>query len=173
MVEREARKFGANRTIYERGLLHMTNALIRPAWTPVTIAMMIIGFMIFWPLGLAMIAYIVWGDRLEQFKTDVNKATDKASDLFAKGSNFGAFQRTGNVAFDDWREAELKRLHEERIKLDNMRAEFDDYARELRRAKDQEEFESFMAHRAKDLDVDKPAKQKRVKKSGGDTVPGV
>ena len=60
----------------------MTNALIRPAWTPVTIAMMIIGFMIFWPLGLAMIAYIVWGDRLDQFKADVNKATDKASDLF-------------------------------------------------------------------------------------------
>ena len=103
----------------------MTNALIRPAWTPVTIAMMIIGFMIFWPLGLAMIAYIVWGDRLDQFKSDVNRATDKASDMFAKAPSFGATSRTGNVAFDDWREAELKRLHEERIKLDNMRAEFD------------------------------------------------
>ena len=44
----------------------MTNALIRPAWTPVTIAMMIIGFMIFWPLGLAMLAYILFGDRLDE-----------------------------------------------------------------------------------------------------------
>ena len=152
----------------------MTNALIRPAWTPVTIAMMIIGFMIFWPLGLAMIAYIVWGDRLDQFKSDVNKATDKASDLFSKGPSFNSHARTGNVAFDDWREAELKRLHEERMKLDSMRAEFDEYARELRRAKDQDEFEKFMAHRAKEVDADeKPSKPKRVKKSGGKTVPGV
>ena len=151
----------------------MTNALIRPAWTPVTIAMMIIGFMIFWPLGLAMLAYIIFGDRLDQFKETVNETTDRASELFSKGRTFTA-ARTGNVAFDDWREAELKRLHEERIKLDTMRAEFDDYARELRRAKDEEEFNAFMAHRAKSVDAnEKPAKPKRVKKSGGKTVPGV
>lgn len=153
----------------------MTNALIRPAWTPVTIAMMIIGFMIFWPLGLAMLAYIIFGDRLDQFKETVNETTDRASEMFSKGRHFAhQHQRTGNIAFDDWREAELKRLHEERIKLDTMRAEFDDYARELRRAKDEEEFNSFMAHRAKSVDgKTEPSKRKRVKKSGGKTVPGV
>ena len=155
----------------------MTNAFIRPAWTPVTIAMMIIGFMIFWPLGLAMIAYIVWGDRLDKVKSDLNTATDRASEVFSKGRNF-RHAATGNVAFDDWREAELKRLHEERVKLDQMRAEFDDYARELRRAKDQEEFEHFMSHRAKSVNGEekvekKASKPKQVKKSGGKTVPGV
>lgn len=159
----------------------MTNALIRPAWTPATIAMMVIGFMIFWPLGLAMIAYIIWGDRLEQFKSDVNRATDKAGDVFAKGANFAKpsrFDRTGNVAFDDWREAELDRLDEKRRELDAMRAEFDGYARELRRAKDQEEFDRFMEHRAKAAKEveNKPAKKasaKRVKNSGGKAIPGV
>ncbi|MEM9734774.1 MAG: DUF2852 domain-containing protein [Pseudomonadota bacterium] len=151
----------------------MTNALIRPAWTPATIALMIIGFMIFWPLGLAMLAYILFGDRLDQLKKDVNVATDRASEMFNKGTAFKNMPRTGNVAFDDWREAELARLHEERVKLDTMRAEFDDYARELRRAKDQEEFEAFMAHRAKTVEDDTDSKPKRVKKSGGKTVPGV
>ena len=152
----------------------MTRTFIRPAWTPVTIAMMIFGFMIFWPLGLAMIAYIVWGDRLDQFKADVNSATDKFSGMCSRGPSFNAHARTGNVAFDDWRETELKRLHEERMKLDNMRAEFDDYARELRRAKDQAEFDRFMAHSAKHVDAkEKPSKPKKVKKSGGKTVPGV
>lgn len=56
-----------------------SSTLIRPAWTPVTIAMMIIGFMIFWPLGLAMIAYIIWGDKLEGVKDDINRATDRKS----------------------------------------------------------------------------------------------
>ncbi|AZH16767.1 DUF2852 domain-containing protein [Brucella melitensis] len=40
----------------------MTNtAMIRPAWTPATIALMVLGFFLFWPLGLAMLAYILWG----------------------------------------------------------------------------------------------------------------
>lgn len=131
-----------------------TTALIRPAWTPATIALMVIGFMVFWPLGLAMLAYIIWGDRLDGFKRDVNRATDG---VFA-GCRRGADKahrwghgsvRTGNVAFDDWREKELERLAEERRKLDETLAEFDDYMRELRRAKDQEEFDRFMAARSK------------------------
>ncbi|NGN43758.1 DUF2852 domain-containing protein [Mesorhizobium sp. CGMCC 1.15528] len=132
-----------------------TTALIRPAWTPATIALMVIGFMVFWPLGLAMLAYIIWGDRLEGFKRDVNRATDgifagcrRGSDKAARWGK-GSYTPTGNVAFDDWREKELERLAEERRKLDETLAQFDDYARELRRAKDQEEFDRFMANRNK------------------------
>ena len=108
-----------------------TTALIRPAWTPATIALMVIGFMVFWPLGLAMLAYIIWGDRLDGFKRDMNRATDG---IFA-GCRRGADRthrwghraaRTGNVAFDDWREKELGRLAEERRKLDETLAEFDE-----------------------------------------------
>ncbi|SEB61269.1 Protein of unknown function [Nitratireductor aquibiodomus] len=126
----------------------MTNsALIRPAWTPATIALMVVGFMVFWPLGLAMLAYILWGDRLGEFKKDVNRKTDEVFAGCRRASKRHAF--TGNVAFDDWRTKELERLAEERRKLDEMRDEFDDYMRELRRAKDQEEFDRFMNERNK------------------------
>ena len=145
-----------------------TTALIRPAWTPATIALMVLGFVVFWPLGLAMLAYIIWGDRLDGFKRDVNKATDG---IFAgcrrgadKAHRWGhSSARTGNVAFDDWRDKDLERLAEERRKLDEALAEFDDYARELRRAKDQEEFDRFMAARNKPTTpttTTKPAKGK-------------
>lgn len=138
------------------------SALIRPAWTPATIALMIIGFMVFWPLGLAMLAYILWGDRLDDFKRDINQTTDNVASRFR--GEFGCRRsahasRTGNVAFDDWREEELKRLEEERLKLDEARSEFDEYLRELRRAKDQEEFDTFMANRSKKP----PAKRKPTK----------
>lgn len=125
-----------------------TTALIRPAWTPATIALMVIGFMVFWPLGFAMLAYILWGDRLDGFKRDVNRATDG---LFAgcRRASHSVSPRTGNVAFDEWREKELKRIEEERRKLDEAREEFDSYLHELRRAKDQEEFDRFMASRGR------------------------
>ncbi|QKV19786.1 DUF2852 domain-containing protein [Oricola thermophila] len=127
-------------------------ALIRPAWTPATIALMVLGFMVFWPLGLAMLAYIIWGDRLDEFKREVNMKTDE---VFRGCSGIGRKRghrhhhsaRTGNVAFDEWREKELERLAEERRRLEEMRAEFDSYVHELRRAKDQEEFDRFMRER--------------------------
>jgi len=147
-------------------------ALIRPAWTPATIALTVIGFMVFWPLGLAMLAYIIWGDRLDGFKRDANRATDG---IFAgcrrsadKAQRWGHGTRTGNVAFDDWREKELERLNEERRKLDEMYQEFDSYARELRRAKDQQEFDRFMAERSRTVPAttETPAPKGRGKSSG-------
>ena len=126
-----------------------SHALIRPAWTPATIGLMVVGFMIYWPLGLAMIAYILWGERLETFRTDVNRTTDRFfGGLKRSGASMPfATPRTGNVAFDDWRETELARLDAERRRLMEASAEFEAYARELRRAKDQEEFDRFMATR--------------------------
>lgn len=142
-------------------------SMIRPAWTPATIAMMVIGFMIFWPLGLAMLAYILWGDRLDTFKRDVNQATENVRGAFKCGGSSrrdGWHQATGNAAFDDWREQELARLDEERQKLDEMRKEFDEYSRELRRAKDQAEFDEFMAAR-------KPMPPKNSRNKRGPSVP--
>ena len=55
--------------------------------------------------------------------------------------------RTGNAAFDEWRTAELARLDEERRKLDEAQREFAEYSDAIRRAKDREEFERFMAER--------------------------
>lgn len=125
------------------------SAWIRPDWTPATIALMVLGFVVFWPLGLAMLAYILFGDRLREFKSDANQRADgffrscRRSSHRAYRSGFS----TGNVAFDDWRKAELDRIEEQRRKLDEMRDEFDTYLRELRRAKDQEEFDRFMRER--------------------------
>ncbi|MGY6708567.1 MAG: DUF2852 domain-containing protein [Rhizobiaceae bacterium] len=135
-------------------------AVIRPAWTPATIALMVLGFIVFWPLGLAMLAYILWGDRLGDVKGEWNRMSES---FFGNVRSTGfSHARTGNVAFDDWREAELARIEEERRKLDEARDEFDAYLRELRRAKDQEEFDRFMAERSRTT----PAK--RVRK--GDTA---
>ena len=128
-----------------------SHALIRPAWTPATIALMVLGFMAYWPLGLAVLAYILWGDRLEAFRFDVNRATDKVVYGFRRSGARMPFQAgaTGNLAFDEWRDAELKRLDEERRRLYDASAEFESYARELRRAKDREEFDRFMSQRGR------------------------
>lgn len=147
----------------------MNTALIKPQWSFVTITLMVLGFILFWPLGLAMLAYIIWGDRLDGFKRDVNRATDGVFAGCRRGADRAhrwghGSSRTGNVAFDDWREKELERLAAERRKLDETLAEFDEYARELRRAKDQEEFDRFMANRSRST----PAPAAKPETKGGE-----
>lgn len=135
----------------DRKMTTTKSCMIKPAWTPATIGLMVLGFVVFWPLGLAMLAYILWGDRFEGLARDA-KDQWRGSPLkgaFDQMSNTAGYTRTGNVAFDDYRERELKRLEEERAKLDAMRADFDDFLRELRRARDQEEFDRFMANRGR------------------------
>jgi hypothetical protein len=68
----------------------------------------------------------------------------------------GGTGRSGNSAFDDYRNAELRRLEDERRKLEEERHEFEEYVRNLRRARDREEFERFRRER--------PAKK------GGETI---
>jgi hypothetical protein len=119
---------------------------------------MVLGFVLFWPLGLAMLAYILWGDRFQTLFQDARDQWNRSPIKSAvKNMNTGSFGRTGNVAFDDYRERELKRLEEERAKLDTMRAEFDTFLRELRRAKDQEEFDRFMSARGRSSGTSSPA----------------
>ena len=51
---------------------------------------------------------------------------------------------SGNAAFDDYRAEQLKRLEEERKRLDEEINAFHEYMRNLRMAKDREEFDRFM-----------------------------
>ena len=114
----------------------------RGRWTALNVVLMIIGFAVFWPLGLAMLAWIIWGEEIgrkaDEFRGQVRGFSDKAA--FYRGPA----RDTGNVAFDDYRSAELKRLEEERAKLEEMRGEFEGFLKELRRVKDKEEFDRFM-----------------------------
>lgn len=139
-------------------------------WNALTIALTVIGFIVFWPLGLAMIVYVLAGEKI--------MAAVKGGDGLAKAreaaqewgrnvreefrprgrashgcgsTGFGARAKTGNAAFDAWREAELKRIDEERLKLDETTAAFEAHLRAERGEHDanrqRDEFDRFMSGR--------------------------
>lgn len=117
---------------------------LRPAWTPLNMALMIFFFVTgLWVFGLAMIAYMLYGREIGLDFSNWGGAKKSVNKAFDSSNWSGPAGQTGNSAFDEWRDAELQRLDEERRKLDEARKEFDDYVRELRRARDREEFESF------------------------------
>jgi hypothetical protein len=133
------------------------------SWKPLEIVAMILGFIVFWPIGLAILLFKVW-QRKHGYEGDLFAfAQERAADMQSRWreatgqtgaaggwSGPGFMRSSGNVAFDDWRESELARLEEERRKLAEAEREFAEHIEELRRARDREEFESFMRARRGD-----------------------
>jgi hypothetical protein len=127
----------------------MTTAIIKPQWSPLTIALTVLGFLVFWPLGFAMLAYILWGE--------VFGGTNERAEHWLRKPRFWAqnwrsdtgFSRysSGNAAFDAYREEQLKRLEQERRRLDDEVEAFREHMRNLRMARDREEFDRFMRER--------------------------
>ena len=96
------------------------------------IALMILSFIIYWPLGLAILAFMIWGKKM--FKRD---RYDRRA--WACQANAG-LKSTGNSAFDAYKANTLERLEQEQ-------RDFEEFLHRLRQAKDQAEFDQFMNSR--------------------------
>ena len=111
----------------------------KPAW----IALMILGFLVWWPLGLATLAFAIGSGRMGCGDTAVRSLAERGAALgrrlASRWRHVGQPTR-GNRAFDEYREETLRRLEEEQ-------REFRDFLDRLRMAKDKAEFDQFMAER--------------------------
>ena len=127
-------------------------------WSAFEIIAMVLGFIVFWPIGLAILGYKFWQSRNggPDLQTLATNKWESARAMMASNPSWGCgaarrasrfYAASGNVAFDEWRAAELVRLDEERRKLDEAQREFAEYVDAIRRAKDREEFDRFMAER--------------------------
>ena len=96
------------------------------------IAAMVLGFILFWPIGLALLAYMIWSKRM--FSGSCSRRHTSTRSLARNSS--------GNTAFDAYRDETLRRLEEEQ-------EAFHAFLERLRTAKDQAEFDAFMAERAR------------------------
>lgn len=128
-----------------------TTAIIKPEWSPLTIALMVLGFIIFWPLGMAVLAYILWGEYFGGSGEKAQSWVAKQKQGFKSrrsGRHAHPFHAsTGNAAFDHYRDEQLNRLEEERRRLEEERAAFEEYLANLHKARDREEFDRFMRDR--------------------------
>ncbi len=94
------------------------------------IAAMIIGFIIYWPVGLGLLAYMIWSNRLFDGRCARRKHTHRHT-----------FGSSGNTAFDTYKADTLRRLEEEQ-------KQFEKFLQRLRDAKDKSELDQFMDERA-------------------------
>ncbi len=131
---------------------HWARGLPKPVW----IGLMVLGFIFWWPVGLAMLFFLMASGQLRCG----SRQWSNQPGSYAQGQGSGPWggwgwgrwcggDRTspnatqagsGNRAFDDYRAETLRRLEEEQ-------REFAAFLERLRVAKDKAEFDQFMTER--------------------------
>ena len=117
----------------------------KPAW----IALTVVSFILFWPLGLLVLGFLIgsgrmacwrhggtdrWQHRMERMRRRMERMQG-AAERWGCGNYRTS---SGNYAFDEYRAETLRRLEEEQ-------REFMAFLDRLRHAKDKAEFDQFMA----------------------------
>jgi len=108
----------------------------KPAW----IAVMVVGFVLFWPIGLAILGYLIWSGRMGCMKNRAPGQWHNGGRRSGRKSWRHDRHSSGNSAFDEYRTDTLRRLEDEQ-------KEFRDFLEQLRHAKDKAEFDQFMDDR--------------------------
>ena len=110
------------------------------------IGLMIAGFVVFWPAGLAILAYMIWSKRMfgrhHNHEGRAMRCGSRRDRHEAWRNARYAMRPSGNAAFDTYKAETLRRLEDE------QRA-FEDFLGRLREAKDKAEFDQFMEDRAR------------------------
>jgi hypothetical protein len=136
----------------------------KPAW----IALIVLGFIAWWPLGLAVLAFTLWSGRMgcgyysgqghgyDRWQHKMERMQRKMdwmrSKMSGAGGPWNSAPSSGNRAFDEYRTETLRRLEDEQ-------REFREFLERLRFAKDKTEFDQFMAERRNRPAPDAPPPQ--------------
>jgi hypothetical protein len=131
----------------------------KPAWIGLTI----VSFILWWPLGLVVLGYLVGSGRMacwahggERWQRRMERMQERMEQMQAAADRWSGGKRhrgtSGNRAFDEYRAETLRRLEEEQ-------REFMEFLDRLRHAKDKVEFDQFMAERGRRPQADTPQPQ--------------
>jgi hypothetical protein len=117
-------------------------------WHPGWIVLTVLGFIFWWPLGLALLFFTIWSrnmgcghgwqGKMERMQSKMERKMDRMRSRM--GGQHGYAPSSGNRAFDDYRADTLRRLEDEQM-------QFKDFLDRLRHAKDKAEFDQFMNER--------------------------
>lgn len=103
------------------------------------IAAMVLGFIFFWPVGLALLFYMIWSKRMSSSKS--------CSSWRNRNRQSRNTNSSGNSAFDAYRDETIRRLEEEQDA-------FHSFMERLRNARDKSEFDQFMSDRRNRTDAE-------------------
>ncbi len=119
------------------------------------IALIVLGFIVFWPIGLALLAWTLWRRQITEssaWQSLRNLRWSSRRDDSPAASRFHGLmsRRPDNVALAEYLEREQERLRAEQSRLDDLVKAFEAFKDAERRSADERDFEAFLQQRRSD-----------------------
>ena len=125
------------------------------------IGAIVVGFVYWWPAAVAYVAWKIAGypalSQMREFARTGSwsfaggNPTSRFAQVFEaakdRGMSRARYGSSGNLAFEEYRRDEIEKLEARRRALQEESRAFAEFVDELKRAKDREQFDAFMAKR--------------------------
>jgi hypothetical protein len=102
---------------------------------------MVLGFIIFPPLGLVVLVWALMGRPIQDLPAWVRQKWNQ----FFPGTRSAAYHDSDNVVFNEYQQTQYDRIREIRDEIGRRAEAFRTFRADAQRRKDQKEFEEFMS----------------------------
>lgn len=110
-------------------------------WSGMNIAAMVIGFIIFPPLGLVVLVWTLAGHPIQSLPAAIRNKWNE----FSSGEKKVKHADSGNVVFKEYQQTQYDRINELKEEIRTRAERFRAFRSDTKRREDQKEFDSFMA----------------------------
>lgn len=109
-------------------------------WSGANIAAMVIGFVLFWPIGLLVLFWALSGRHVRDLPPAIG---EKFRNL--TGQWGGTRRSSGNSVFNEFQQTQYDRIREIKDEIKERSNRFSEFRSDAKRRADEEEFSQFMA----------------------------
>ena len=121
-------------------------------WSGLNIVAMVVGFVLFWPVGLFLLFWNITGRDVQELPNAVRRLWSSADNLW-RGNPPDSRTTSENVVFNEFQQAQYERIRDIKDEIKERARRFRDFRARARRRADEEEFKEFMS--------DAPAKDEK------------
>ncbi len=114
-------------------------------WSGLNIATMVLGFVLFWPIGLLILYWNITGRNVKDLPQAIRHQWSRMKGCTKGVDCFSDKRHSDNAVFDEFQQTQHDRIDEikEEIKVRSRR--FGEFRADAKRRADEEEFNQFMA----------------------------
>lgn len=113
----------------------------RANWSGFNIAAMVVGFMVFWPIGLFLLYWIIQGRSVKELPQSIREQWSRMTG----GRRDNSTGASDNTVFNEFQQAQYDRIREIKDEIKQRSRRFAEFRAKAKRRADEEEFSQFMA----------------------------
>jgi len=115
-------------------------------WSGINIAAMVIGFVLFWPVGLVILYWNIKGRNLKDLPAAIQEKWQAVSTGSFGSASYTDESKGDNVVFDEYQQTQYDRVSELKEEIKNRARSFKIFKSGAKRQADQAEFKDFMSN---------------------------